>query len=136
MPTLIRFSGGGGSSRNYIFKDGEFKIQPTQSNMQIVNGTLTNGYYLDIPYNHANEIVYFSFETLTGSGTDCNMKISTTDAPQTNGNGIIGDTGIRNINTAFTLLMGIPSGSRISYCCASNFKSRFIIKSIWTEKAS
>lgn len=134
MANIIKTGGSSGAKKNYIFKDGEFKIQPTQSNMQIVNGTLTNGYYLDIPYNYVNEIVYFSLKTVSGYG-ECNMKVSTTIAPVTNGGGSFTDTAIRNITTAFEIIMALPSGTRISYCCNSNCKSIWVIKEIWTEKS-
>lgn len=135
MANFLRRGGGGGLKKDYLFKDGVFKITPTQSNMNVVNGELTGGYYLDIPYEaSADELVCFEIYKPSSTTVDCNLKISTTAAPITNGNGDFQNTAIRNSNASFSITMIIPGGSRVSYCCHQNAKSLFYIKSIFVVK--
>lgn len=139
MANIFRLGGSSGAKKNYIFKDGVFSIQPTQSNMQVVNGVLTNGFYLDIPYQTTDKVFFELKFVQPNFNQECGMKVSTTEAPVTNGTGSFTNTAIRNIdNRALSehiyIIMGLNGGSRISYCCRSVAQNGFQILSIWTEK--
>lgn len=70
MANMIHF-GGSGSSKDFIFKDGVFKIQPTINTGVIQPNKalrLTNPQQLIIPYVSDKEIVYVKYKRVSSLG--------------------------------------------------------------------
>lgn len=135
MPNIFRL-GGGGAKKNYIFKDGIFKIQPTQSNFTNANGYLTGGNYLRIPYVKSGEMVYIKYQIIANDRVGLALEIDTIDLPLGNPGNVPEMTFpyFSKVGVNKTIILGNLSNQSISISGSQNCTTRLKILEIWTEK--
>lgn len=136
--SLEKISGSGKDSKEYIYKDGTFFIEPTTNTLQNVNGHLTgtndtnNTRRIIIPYAKANKKIFYKFiNSAAGTNTGSEVGIGSTNPSQ-------------DSNTwspyVYNIISRYSANNEVIISCLSNeiiylniYKNTLYCTEIWTE---